>query len=165
MRPGVKVGVVVALFVLAAAVRADEEKVPLDKLPKAVVEAVKKRFPKGEMKSASKEKEDGKTMYEVSVKEGGKNIDVSLTEAGEITTIEKEIAFKDLPKAVADAYEAKYPKATYKTVEEVIKVKGGKETLEYYEALLVTADKKTFEVEVTPDGNVKNVEEKKGKSD
>jgi hypothetical protein len=70
--------------------------------------------------------------------------------AGAITTIEKEVAFKDLPRAVADAYEAKYPKATYKTVEEVIKVTDGKEKLEYYEAVLVTADKKTFEVEVTP---------------
>jgi hypothetical protein len=156
---------VAALFVLAAAVRAGEEKVPLDKLPKAVVEAVKKRFPKAELKGASKEKEGDKTAYEVSVKEAGKNVDVTLTPEGEITLIEKEIAFKDLPKAVAAAYEAKYPKATYKIVEEVIQVKGGKETLGYYEALLVTADKKTLEIEMTPDGKVKNVEEKTGKSD
>src|SRR5205085_11412445 len=46
--------------------RADEEeKVPLDKLPKAVTEAVKKKFPRAELVSAEKEKQDGKTVYEV----------------------------------------------------------------------------------------------------
>jgi len=81
-------------------------------------------------------------------------MDVTLTPEGKITLIEKEIDRKDLPKAVAETFNKKYPKATYKIVEEVIKVVDGKETLEYYEALLVTADKKTFEVEVLPDGEV-----------
>jgi hypothetical protein len=48
---------------LCAGVHADEEKVPLDKLPKAVVEAMKKRFPKAEIIEAAKEMEDGKTEY------------------------------------------------------------------------------------------------------
>ena len=153
----------VALFVLVATVRADdgEEKVPLDKVPKAVLETVKKRFPKAEVKEASKEVTDGKTFYEVTLKQDDKNIDATLTPEGEITTIEKEIAFKDLPKAVAETFEKKYPKAKYTIVEEVIKVKDGKETLEYYEALLVTADKKTFEAEVLPDGQFKGETEKK----
>ena len=156
---------VTALFVLTVpSVRADEEKVPLDKLPKAVLEAAKKRFPKAEVKEASKEtNDDKKTVYEVTLKEDGKNIDVTLTPEGKITLIEKEIDRKDLPKAVADTFDKKYPKATYKIVEEVIKVVDGKETLEYYEALLVTADKKTFEVEVLPDGKFKGETEKKEK--
>ena len=59
----------IALTVLGAfAVWADEEKVPLDKLPKAVVEAVKEKFPKAELVSASKEDENGKTVFEVSIK-------------------------------------------------------------------------------------------------
>jgi hypothetical protein len=157
---------VLSVALLAAAVAsADEEKVPLDKVPKPVMDAVKKRFPKAEVKSAAKEKEGDKTVFEVTLKEAGKNIDVTLTEAGALVTIEKEVAFKDLPKAVADAYESKYPKAKYTIVEEVIKVTDGQEKLEYYEAVLVTADKKTLEVSVTPDGKVKNVEEKKGEKD
>src|SRR6478672_7854261 len=95
--------------IAAAAAFADEEMVPLDKLPAAVKDAVKKRFPKAEVKGASKEKENDKTVYEVTLKENGKNIDVSLTEAGAISLIEKEVAFKDLPKAVAATFEAKYP--------------------------------------------------------
>ena len=152
-----------ATLTLAALVgRADEEKVPLDKVPAAIKEAVKKRFPKAEMKDASKEQtEDKKWVYEITLKQDKKNIDVTVTPEGQITTIEQELAFADLPKVVAATFEAKYPKATYKMLESVTKVKDGKETLEYYEALLVAADKKTYEVEVLPDGKFKSATEKK----
>jgi uncharacterized membrane protein YkoI len=72
-------------LILAAPSRADEEKVPLDKVPQTVREAAKKRFPKAEMKEASKEVADGKTTYEITFKENGKNIDVTLTPEGTIT--------------------------------------------------------------------------------
>jgi hypothetical protein len=152
------------LAIVAAAglvsARADEEKVPLDKLPKAVVEAVKKRFPEAELVSAEKETEDGKTVYEVAIKHKGQSIEVTLTPEGAITEIEKQIEAKDLPKTVSAALEKKYPKATYKMIEEVIKVKDGKEKLEYYEVLLVTAEKKKFEVSVNPEGKIVKEEDK-----
>ncbi|MFO0810659.1 MAG: hypothetical protein U0746_18685 [Gemmataceae bacterium] len=147
-----------ALVVMAIAVGAvgfgvrAGEKVTIDKLPKAVTNAVKKRFPRAEMKDGSKDTADGKTTYEVSIKEAGKGIDVSLTADGVITLIEKELAFKDLPKKVADTFTAKYPGATYKIVEEVIKVKDGKEATDYFEAIVVAADKTEYEAEVAPDG-------------
>ena len=139
------------------AVRADEEKVPLDKLPKAVSAAVTKRFPKAKLVKASKEKEDGKPLFEVSIEDGKTRIEVTLTPAGEIVEVEKEIAAKDLPKAVSTALEAKYPKATLKKVEEVTK---GKEVA--YEVLLVAKDKKMWEVKFDATGKVLNTEEKKG---
>lgn len=142
-------------------VRADEEKVSLDKLPKAVKEAVQTRFPKVEVKAASKEKDGDKVVYEVSLKKDGKAIDVTVTEAGAITLIEQELDFKDLPKAVAKTFEEKYPKAKYQIVESVTKLAGGKETLEYYEAKLVDENKKTWEVEVLSDGKLKGATEVK----
>ncbi|MBP3955851.1 PepSY-like domain-containing protein [Gemmata sp. G18] len=151
----------VVAFVLAAPVRADEEKVPLEKVPKAVLEAAKKRFPKAEVVGASKETEKDKTVYEVELKEAGKTIDVTLTPEGIITTIEKQIDAKELPKAVTDALEKKYAKATFKVVESVYSVKDGKEALDYYEVLLVTAEKKEIEVEILADGKIKHEEEKK----
>jgi hypothetical protein len=153
--------VAVCLFAFAGPVRADEEKVPLDKVPKAVLEAAKKRFPKAEVVGASKETEKDKTVYEVELKEAGKTIDVTLTPEGVITTIEQQIDAKDLPKAVAEALDKKYPKATYKIVEAVYGVKGGKESLDFYEVLLVTAEKKEIEVQILPDGKIKAEEEKK----
>ena len=67
---------------------------------------------------------------------------------------EKEIAAKDLPKAVADAVAAKYPNAKMKKVEELIKVTAGKEKLECYE-VTVEVDGKDVEVEFLPDGKPK----------
>jgi hypothetical protein len=148
---------------LMARAEDEEEKVPIDKLPKAVREAVAKRFPKVEIAGASKEKEDKTIVFEVSLKKAGKTIDVTLTEAGVITVIEEELAFKDLPKAVAKAFEEKYPNAKYEVVESVTKVADGKEKLEYYEATLIDAAKKTWEVEVLPDGKIKGATEKKAK--
>lgn len=152
----------VTVILIVAGGRADEEKVPLDKLPKGVVEGVKKRFPKLEMREATKEvTEDKKTVYEVTLTEDKKNIDVTLTSEGVIVLIEKEIDRKVLPKAVAAAIDAKYPDATYKICEEIIPVKDGKETLESYEVLLETKEKKLIEVVLSTDGKITKTEEKK----
>jgi uncharacterized membrane protein YkoI len=167
MRPihaGLAAFVVLGLLAGYIGVRADEEKVPLDKVPKAVLDAVKKRFPDADVKSAEKETEDGKTVYEIAVKNKGQTIEVTLTPDGEITEIEKQIEDKDLPKVITEALDSKYAKATLKMIEEVIKVKDGKEKLEYYEILLVTSDDKKLEVSISPEGKILK-EEKKGKKD
>ena len=148
------VGVLVCLA--SPAVRADEEKVELDKLPKAVAAAVKKEFPKAKVVSASKELVEKKTVFEVTIKDGKQNVQVTVTPEGEITEVEKEIAAKDLPKEVTAALDEKYPKAKIEKAEEVTR---GKEL--GYEVLLVTKDKKTLEVKFDPKGKVLNVEEKK----
>lgn len=161
MRQIVCVMVVVAASVaMMSGVWADEEKVPLDKLPKAVAEGMKKRFPKGEMKSAVKEVADGKMTYEVALVDGTTKYDVNVTADGVITGMEKELAVKDLPKVVTDTVKAKYPKGVMTKGEEVIKVKDGKETLEYYEVFVDDGDKKNIEVEVLPDGKLKPAEKK-----
>jgi 3-keto-L-gulonate-6-phosphate decarboxylase len=148
-----------------AVVWADDGMVPLDKLPKRVVEALKKQFPKAELLEASKETEDGKTEYEVTIKEGGTKIAVTLSPEGTILGLEKEMAMKDLPKAVMEIVEGKYPKATYKTVEGIFKIKDGKEIFEHYEMLLVTADKKMLEINVTTEGKITKTEEKKNEKE
>src|SRR5437879_2104073 len=99
--------VAVGLFMCAGAAPGGEEKVPLDKLPQAVVDAVKAKFPKAKLVSAEKETDDGKTVYEVAIKNDKQSIEVTLTPEGKIIEIEKQIAAKDLPKAVADALKAK----------------------------------------------------------
>ena len=139
---------------------ADEEKVDLDKVPAKVKDAVKKAFKEAEFVSASKEKEDGKLLYEIRIKVKAQTIEVTCTEDGTVVEVEKEISAKDLPKAVAGAIDSKYPKATIKKAEEVIK---GDKTA--YEVLIVTADKKTVEIKYDKDGKVLEMEEKTGKPD
>ena len=103
-----------AMAFCASGIRAAEEPIALDKLPKAVLETVKKRFPKAELVEAAKETDGDKVEFEVTLKDGDTKYDVMLTPDGKITLIEKVIAAKDLPKVVAAALEEKYPKATYK---------------------------------------------------
>jgi uncharacterized membrane protein YkoI len=164
MRPfiGCVSAAVVAAALLAPAARADE-KVPLDKLPKAVTDAVKARWPDAELpKNAKKEVgDDKKTLYELEIKNKNDELEVTLTEAGEITQFERELEVKDLPKAVVKALEDKYPKAELKEADEVTKVDGKKETLAYYVVEVKTADKKTLEVRVDPDGKVLKSDEEK----
>ena len=68
----------------------------------------------------------------------------------------RDIAIDDVPRAAADALAAKYPNATYRSIEEVSQVKAGGETVVMYEALLATAKKREVEVQVTPDGKIKS---------
>lgn len=163
MRSGLCALALFALSVTASFVRADESKVPVGDVPQAGVQAVKAMFPTAEISGAAKETEDGKTFFEVTLKLKGRTIDVTVGLDGKIQLVEKEIADTDLPKPVRAAIDAKYPKATYKIVEEVSNVKDGKTTLDFYEALLVTADKQSLEVQVSPDGKIKKEEKKSDK--
>jgi uncharacterized membrane protein YkoI len=147
---------VAGIFVALGQVRGDEEDIPLDKVPKAVMDAVKAKFPGARMTSAAKEEDAGKVIYEVSLTHEGKKSDVSATADGKIVSVETMIKAADLPTAVAKALEKTYPKAEYKTIEVV-----QEEGKTFYEVLLETADDKTFEVKLDRDGTTLATEEKK----
>ena len=165
MQTTLRLAAIVGMAVLASTGAWADEKVPLDKLPKAVAESVKAMFPKAEMKEAEKGTTDAKTKYEIKIKDGTSTIELNVTDAGVITDYEKEITLKDLPKAVADTVAAKHPGKTPKVVEEFYTVKDGKGTLAYYEVLF-EIDGKDVELEILPDGKLKpeeKMEEKKEK--
>ena len=143
-------------LVTVVGARADEEKVPLDKVPAAVMNAVKKKFPAAKIEEAAKEVEDGKTTYEIGIEQDERDITVSLKEDGTILEIEKEIAVKDLPSAVTGAIAAKYPRATLKKAEEV--TEGEKVT---YEVIVVPESKKAREVVLNRAGKILEDDEKK----
>jgi len=143
------------LFVVGLCIEAGEQKVPLKDVPKPVIDAVRAKFPKAELKEATKETgNDGKVTYEISLVNQRKNVTVSLDPKGEIAEIETEIAVKELPKSVTDALAGKYPKATLKKAEEVVEIDDGKEEKEY-EVLVVTAEGKSIEVNVEANGRIK----------
>ena len=154
-----------APILASTAARAEESKIALGDVPKASLQAVKALFPGADIVGAAKETEECKTFFEVTLKQKGRNIDVTINSGGTIQLVESEIAENELPKTVRQALDAKYPKATYKMVEAVDRVKDGKRTLDFFEALLVTADKRSLEVQVAPDGKIKNEETKSGDGD
>ena len=163
-------GVVFGLTGFAVSEDEKESKIALDKVPKAVLDAVSEEFPNAKLEVAETVDDDGETLYEVELKEAGRSIDVLLDDEGEIYEIEKEIAVGDLPKEVIGALNAKYPGAKIEEAEEVTEYEDDEEEADeektekaedegedgeeetYYEVEIVTADGKTLEVEVSADG-------------
>ncbi len=132
-----------------------EEKISLDKLPKAAIDNLKKRFPKGELKEATVEKEKGKTSYEVVVMVGSVKYEVSLTGTGEIEEFEKVISVQTLPKAVLEAVTKKYVGCKIKDASELTVVKNGKETDMGFELEIIPANSmKGIEIIVSAQGKI-----------
>jgi hypothetical protein len=148
----------IALGLLAAGARADEEKVPLDKVPAAVLKTVKDKYPGAKIKEAFKEVDKGETTYEVAIEHETHSIDLSLKPDGTLLEAEQAIEVKDLPAKVADAIKKKYPKAKISKAEKLTSFEDGKEEVEY-ELVMEEEGKKPFEVVVEPDGTIEEPEE------
>jgi uncharacterized membrane protein YkoI len=72
---------------LAGRVQAGPD-VPIDQLPKPVVEAVKKQFPNGEIAEAETEKDQGQMVYEVEVMVAGEEKEIEVSPEGKIVEID-----------------------------------------------------------------------------
>src|SRR5437870_3327435 len=95
-------GLLLALAALGLAAQ-PQDKLKFDGLPKPVQDAVKAKCPKAEVLYATKEVADGKTSYEVYMKNKGKGLDVTFSPSGEVEVVEQEIDAKDLPAKVREA--------------------------------------------------------------
>jgi hypothetical protein len=120
-------------------------------MPAVVRQAVTKQYPNAKVSGRSKELEDGKTTYEVSVIEGSSKRDVVFAEDGSLVVIEQSIQVSDLPAAVKSAIRNKYPRASLRKAE---KISHGDQL--QYEVALAKAPKK--EVLLTPTGKIINEE-------
>src|SRR5207248_3464617 len=130
-------------------------------VPKAVLDSAKAKFPGAEHRDASKETEEGKTVYEIAMTHEGHRMDVTFQENGTLVLVETEVPEAELPAAVLKAAKDKYPGAKVKLAESVKKGPQVKKAVDYYELHLTTADKKSAEVEVDAQGKILNTEEKK----
>src|SRR5262245_62003135 len=148
------VAVVLTGTVLAAGFRADDKPKDLDKIPKAVMDGLKAKFPKPEITKWTKETENGKVVYDIEFKQDGRKAEADIAEDGTIQNFEKEFDAKDLPRAVTAAVEKKYPKSKMKEVMEITEIKDRKEVHGGFEIVLETADKKSVEVTVSRDGKI-----------
>ena len=126
----------------------------LNKVPKAVMNALKAKFPKAEIDKWTEEKEGDIVIYDIEFKQEGWKFEADIKEDGAIHNWEKAIEIKNLPEAVRKAVEMKYPKSTIKEIMEITAVIDGKDALEGYEIILETADMKEVEVTVAPDGKI-----------
>jgi len=130
-----------------------DEKVPLAQVPGPVMATAKSKYPGAKVIAAVKEGADGKTTYEVTLKDKADSIDLVIRPDGTLVAIEKLIDAKGLPKEVAGAINAKYPGATIKKAEEVTEG-----NVISYEVGLTTADKKSVGLTLDPNGKILEVE-------
>jgi uncharacterized membrane protein YkoI len=150
---------VLGMVTLATGARAQEAEIRLDQLPKAVADAAKAKFPGATWREASKETEDGKTVFEIAMTHGGHKMDVTFEAGGTLVLVETEVPEAELPAPVARAARDKYPGAKIDLAESVAKGPEVKKTADYYELHLTTADKKSVEVEVDGQGKILKTEE------
>jgi len=141
----------VGLVCTLGVARGGDEKVPLDKLPKKVVDTVKAKFPKGVLKHAYKDTVDGKVVYEVGVDMDKSHLHAFVTADGKLTEIHQEIDKKDVPEKVLKAVEAKYAKSK---VEDVEKMSDADGKVFAYEVTIEAADGSTVEVVVNTAGKI-----------
>jgi hypothetical protein len=88
-------------------------------VPAPVIAAFAKAYPKATVKGYAKEMEKGQTMYEVESEEGKTHRDVSYAPDGKLLVLEESMDMKDVPAAVQQALEKKYPKAKVDLAEKV----------------------------------------------
>jgi hypothetical protein len=142
------------MLVAAQVARADEEKIALDKLPKAVTDSIQAKYADAKLVGAEKETKGDKTLYEVVIKHKDRNIELLLTPEGKIVEIEQAIAAKDLPRAVAQAIEKKYPKATIKAVEETTRDDKVSYGVLLENDVTIGKEKQKVQLQVTADGTI-----------
>ncbi len=147
-------GLVAAILVFAPLASVADEPKDLDKIPKAVMDALKAKFPSAKITKWSKETEKGKVVYDLEFAQNGRKAEADIEEDGTIQNFEKEFDAKDLPKAVTEAVAKRYPKAQMKEVMEITEIKNKKEVHGGFEIVLRTADNRSVEVTIARDGKV-----------
>jgi hypothetical protein len=151
----------VAVLGLASGTRAQGGEIPLDRVPRAVMDSAKARFPGAEIKGASEETEDGKPpVYALEMKHHRRDVDVTFKPDGTVVQVETAVPAKELPKVVLRAVQHRYPGARFNGAELVKKGPEVKTKADYYEFYLMTADEKPALVQVDPNGKVLKPEEK-----
>jgi hypothetical protein len=150
-----------AVLGLATGTRAQEGEIPLERVPKAVMDSAKAKYPGAEIKVASVEAEDGKPpVYALEMKHHRHDVDATFKADGTVVQVDTAVAAKELPKAVLRAVEHRYPGASFRGADSVKKGPEVKKKADYYELYLMTADQKPALVKVDPNGKVLSPEEK-----
>src|SRR5262245_15403116 len=117
-----------AVLLLTAAA-AQEKK---EEIPKRVLATLAAKFPKAQIDTWTKEKEGDAFAFDIEFKQEGRKFEAYIKEDGTLLSWEREIAAKDLPKAVTAAIDKKYPKSRIKEAMEGFEVKDGKDVLDEY---------------------------------
>jgi len=125
------------------------DKLTFEKLPQPVRAAVQKAFGSAKVVGVDEEKEEGKVVYEVKVKQEGHIVELSVHADGTVVSEERAMKFEEAPSFVRNAITA--AGGTVESVEQV--TEGGVVT---FEAVVRKADKSRVELVIGADGGVES---------
>jgi uncharacterized membrane protein YkoI len=95
-----------------------DEKVALDALPPAVLDAIKKAFPQSTLTAAELQNQDSDPTYTVDGVVGGRHFNLDITKEGQVVEWKQQIKVEQLPAVVADAVKAAAPDGTITSAEQ-----------------------------------------------
>jgi uncharacterized membrane protein YkoI len=115
-----KLGVLAAaIAVLGVPASAQEVKLKKKQLPPAVLAAFKAAYPNATMKGFAREKENGKTYFEIESVEGSTMRDVLYNPDGTVESVEETIPASDLPAEAQETIKTSHPGAVVTKVEKI----------------------------------------------
>jgi hypothetical protein len=144
---GVVLVTVLALTLAVAAAAAD-------KIPANVMTTLTTKFPQAHIDKWSKEKEDGKTVYDIEFRQDGRKFEADIFADGTIHNWEQQIPQADLPQSVLQTVNRKFPGAVVKEIMAVTDVQNAVEHLQGYEIVVARPHKKDVEMTVAADGRI-----------
>lgn len=140
---------VIVVSGFSGSVLGQEQKISANNVPPAVINAFKSSYPDATIKGFAREKKNGKVFYEIESKDGDVGRDVLYNSDGSVAEIEETVATSDLPAAIRESINSKYPNAVITKAEKTIQ--GEKVGYE----VIARQGKKRISLEFDADGNVK----------
>ena len=125
-----------------------EQSIKKNEVPKVIMDAFLKAYPKAKIKGFSKETHEGKLTYEIESSEAQIHRDVTYNPDGSLVSVEETLPASELPEAVRSTLSKEFPKARILKSEKLTKG----QTIEY--ELLLEVGKESFEVVFDPDGKI-----------
>jgi hypothetical protein len=147
MTPRTPAALALALLGQPLALPAQERPIRQADLPAAVARTAAIESRGATVRGLTREREDGKTYYEVELLVKGRSKDVLIDTTGTVVLVEEQVNLAELPEAVRTALEVGAGQGKIQLVESL--TKRGK--IVAYEAHVLTG-KKRSEVQVGPDG-------------
>jgi len=146
-RAALGVTLIAIVIVALSSAQEGENTIQRSQLPPAVQKTVEQQSTGATVRGFSKERENGKTLYEVELDVNGHSKDILMDSRGVIAEVEEEVAFDSLPATVKSGLQAKAGRGKILKVESITK----RDQLMAYEAKVVTDGKKS-EIPVGPNG-------------
>jgi hypothetical protein len=145
---------ILAVLGLAPTAGAQEEVIPVDRLPGAVVDAARTKFPGAKLLQASAATEAGATAYALKLKYRRRDLGVTFKGDGTVALMETPVSRKQLPGAVQKTLRRLYPGASITSAGAFRKGPDAGKAADYYDVYLLSAEMRPRWIRVDPRGNV-----------